>query len=121
MPKTAYSLSANTVTRPSGKMQSTRSAGTFPGPIWSIGSSATKIRPSGAAQTTDGWWLAGFSRSTSNFQSARDGLGCGGLGSSFFAAGLSSFFPASDDADFDSDGLPPAAFAATGVAGFGSE
>src|SRR5688572_19718309 len=65
-------------------MQRTRSMGLLAGPNWSIGSSATRIRPSGVWQTTEGTWILGFSSSTSSFQSGDEGEGVGSLGSSFF-------------------------------------
>src|SRR3954463_1872857 len=46
-----------------------RSPGLSGGPIWSIGSSARKMRPSGAQQTTEQYLTVGYSAITSTFQS----------------------------------------------------
>src|SRR5437016_3286887 len=46
-----------------------RSVGLFTGPSMSIGSSATKSRPSGAKQRTDGNLISGYFATTSIFQS----------------------------------------------------
>src|SRR3954470_4213556 len=80
MPYTAWSFSAKTVTWPSGWKQRIRSASALLGSCISTGSSPTKMRPSGAATTTEGCWIFGARASTSTFQPG------GALGRSVSAA-----------------------------------